>query len=120
MLAPVVENAAWSGEPGGDRGHGIGGRACGVMIDTEPPMVGGPEVRAVEGDADRTVPKVAGSHRDRTRWLRGIDHVQVAGQVLPATKTLPAATSTPAPPVAPVQVPKTVPVLACTWTTLPK
>ena len=56
------------------------------MIDTEPGgQVCGPDVGAVEGDADGLVPEGTGSYGDRARWLRGIDHVEAAGNGVPVT-----------------------------------
>src|SRR5580704_15828111 len=97
---------------------GYGVVACGVMIDTEAPkswvvqrLV--PSKAMALGPLPRLLAAVATAPGG---WAGSITY-SLPGETPPATKTLPAATITPRASVAPVQVPSTLPVPACTWIT---
>src|SRR5580704_876625 len=90
-----------------------------MTIDTEP---GGPEFavhRWVPSKAMPTglFPRLLAATVTATGGSVGSITYRLPGDTSPATKILPAATKTPSLPVAPVQVPSTLPVLAWTWIT---
>src|ERR1700676_2925901 len=92
-------------------GYGVVG--CGVMIDTEAAKSAVVQ-RCVPSKAMPLVPLPRPLAATVTAPGGCVGSIRYRFPDPPATKTLPAATTTPRPLVAPVQVPSTLPVLACT------
>src|SRR5260370_39828001 len=97
----------------------VGGGDCRVMIDTEPLKLAVQRLAPSKAMPTGLSPKLPAAVVMKPGGCVGSITYRLPGAVRPGTKTRPNATTTPWLAVAPVQVPRILPLLPCTCTTWP-